>query len=95
MRANNVYNQAPGDESMVIEGVEYRKGDKVKLVLNKRRSDASDMLLAGKVATIEMIYTDYEDKVYLAVTVDEDPAQQMHRELNIYRYFLPDEVEII
>lgn len=95
MRASNVYGDEPGAKSMLINGIEYKKGDKVKLKLGHRRSDASDMFFNGRMATIETLYTDYDDKIYLAVTLDDDPGQQLHRELNIYRYYLPDEVEKI
>jgi hypothetical protein len=83
---------APGELVKMIDGVLYSKGDKVRLRLGKRRSDASDMLLDGKIATIEIIYTDYDDNIHLAVTIDEDPGQDLQRELGIYRFFSPDEV---
>ncbi len=95
MKLNAISNTGSGSDRMLIDGIEYKKGDKLKLNLGKRRSDAADMLLHGRVATIETIYTDYEDKIYLAVTIDDDPGQDLQRELNIYRFFLPDEVEII
>ena len=53
------------------------------------------MLIDGRIATIEIIHTDYDDKVHIAVTMDDDPGQDMLRELGIYRFFSPDEVEHI
>ncbi|HEX4373828.1 MAG TPA: hypothetical protein VHZ50_11040 [Puia sp.] len=93
MRSPNVINDAPGDTRKIVDGVEYRKGDKVKLKLGKRLSDAMDMMMDNKMATIEIIYTDYEDKTHIAVTIDDDPGQEMKRELGLYLYFSPDEVE--
>jgi hypothetical protein len=93
MRSPNVINDAPGDTSKIVDGIEYRKGDKVKLKLGKRLSDAMDMMMDNKIATIEIIYTDYEDKTHIAVTIDEDPGQEMKRELGLYLYFSPDEME--
>jgi hypothetical protein len=93
MRSPNVINDAPGDKSKIVGGIEYRKGDKVKLKLGKRLSDAMDMMMDNKMATIEIIYTDYEDKTHIAVTIDEDPGQEMKRELGLYLYFSPDEME--
>ena len=95
MRASGIYGDAPGNDNLSLNGIEYKKGNKVRLRLGKRRSDASDMLIDGRIATIETIYTDYDGEAYFAVTIDDDPGQQMQRELNIYRYFLLDEVEII
>ncbi|MEO8568066.1 MAG: hypothetical protein ABI419_02985 [Ginsengibacter sp.] len=95
MRATGLMNDAPGEIFRIVDGIEYRKGDTVRLTLGRRRSDAMDMLLENKLATIEIIYIDYEDKVYLAVTINDDPGQDMARELGRYLFFSPDEVEII
>lgn len=95
MRATGLMDDAPGEKIKIVDGIEYRKGDTVRLKLGQRRSDAMDMLIDNKLATIEIIYVDYEDKVYLAVTMNEDPGQEMARELGRYLFFSPDEVEII
>jgi hypothetical protein len=84
---------APGEKVKVIKGTRYAKGDKVYLRLGQKRSDASDLLLDGMVATIEMIYVDYDGRYHIAVTMDDDPGQEMLRDLGIYRYFSPDELE--
>ncbi len=95
MRAAGLMNDTAGDTIKIIDGIQYRKGDKVRLRLGQRRSDAIDMLMDNKIATIEIIYTDYEDKFHLAVTLDDDPGQDMRRELGLYLFFSPDEVEHI
>lgn len=95
MRATGLMDDAPGEKIKIVDGIEYRKGDTIRLKLGRRRSDAMDMLLDNKLATIEIIYVDYEDKVYLAVTINDDPGQEMARELGRYMFFNPDEVEII
>ena len=53
-----------------------------------------DGVWAGRVATIERIYRDYEDGVHLAVTVDDDPGQELMRDIGRYLYFTPAEVEV-
>lgn len=93
MRAAGLMNDTAGDNIKIINGIEYRKGDKVWLRLGKRRTDAIDLLMDNKIATIEIIYTDYEDQFHMAVTLDDDPAQEMRRDLGLYLYFKPDEVE--
>ncbi len=35
------------------------------------------MALAGKVATIEAIEQDYDDKIHLAVILDDDPGRDL------------------
>lgn len=95
MRTPDAMGNTPGELVRMVSGTLYSKGDKVRLKLGRRRSDSSDILLNGRVATIEMIHTDYEDKVHIAVTMDDDPGQDMLRDLGIYLYFSPDEVEHI
>ena len=59
----------------------------------KRRSDAQDFLYAGKTATIRSIKKDFEGRDYYAVTVDDDPAAELHRARGIFRYYYRDELE--
>ncbi|HET6246167.1 MAG TPA: hypothetical protein VFE47_00565 [Tepidisphaeraceae bacterium] len=77
-------------------GVELHAGDRVRL-RPKGGADAFDMMLDGKIATIAVIEQDYEDRIHLAVTVDDDPGADFgvagkpgHR-----FFFRPDEVEPI
>jgi hypothetical protein len=93
MRSPNVITDAPGDIVKIVDGIEYRKGDKVKLRLGKRLSDSIDMIMDNKIATIEIMYTDYDNRMHIAVTIDEDPGQEMKRELGLYLYFSIDEIE--
>ena len=93
MRNPNNMGDAPGEKMKVINGILYTKGDKVKLKLGQRRSDASDLLLDGMIATVEIIFTDYDDQHHIAVTMDDDPGQEMLRDLGIYRYFSAEELE--
>ncbi len=93
MRATGLMDDAPGEELKVVDGIEYRKGNKVRLKLGQKRSDAADIFFNGRIATIETIYTDYEDRVYIAVTMDDDPGQEMQRELGRYMFFSPSEIE--
>jgi hypothetical protein len=95
MRAPGAMGDTPGEVVKMIDGILFSKGDKVRLKLGRRRSDAADILLNGRIATIEIIYTDYEDKIHFAVTMDDDPGQDLLRDLGIYRFFSPDEVEHI
>jgi len=84
---------APGETVKMIDGVLYSKGDKILLRLGKKRSDISDIFLDGRIATIEVIHTDYDDNIHIAVTIDDDPGQDLQREMGIYRYFSPSEIE--
>lgn len=83
-------------ERTLAAGVELRPGDRVRL-RPAGRADIFDLALAGKTATIAAIEQDYENRVHLAVTVDDDPGSDLgvdgkpgHR-----FFFSPDEVEIL
>ena len=56
--------------------------------------NAQDHLVAGRMATIERIYVDYDGDVHLGVTVDDVPGQDMMRDIGRYLFFKPDEVEV-
>ncbi len=73
---------------------EIRRGDRVRL-RPRGRADILDLALRGKAATVEAIEQDYEGRVYLAVTVDDDPGRDLGRLLQPgHRFFFStDEVE--
>jgi hypothetical protein len=83
----------PGEASIEVNGMRFVKGGKVVLRPRTDR-DVFDKLLAGKVATIERIYHDFDDRAHIGVTVDEDAAQPLFRETGRYLYFSSDEVEL-
>jgi hydrogenase maturation protease len=66
----------PPVECVAVEGVELRKGDRVRL-RPRQGGDIFDMALAGKLAVIESIEQDYEGGVQLAVVLDDDPGKDL------------------
>ena len=58
-------------------------------------ADSWDTFLAGKIATVQRVHQDFEDKLYVAVTVDDDPASELHEWYGRAFFFEPDEVEPI
>ena len=64
-------------------------------MLRPDRSHGQDLLLAGRSATIERILVDYDDHVHVCVTVDDDPGQDLMRDIGRFLYFKPTEVEVI
>jgi hypothetical protein len=82
----------PGERQVELEGVTYRLGDKVRLRL-EHRADPYDRMLDGRVATLERIYFDYDGKLYFAVTVDDDPGQELMRETGRFLFFFAGELE--
>lgn len=69
-------------------------GDRVRL-RPRGRADSLDMLLAGKTATVVAVETDFEGGTHLAVTVDDDPGQDLGAAAQAgHRFFFrPEEVE--
>src|SRR5262249_45687556 len=63
-------------ESIHAGPFEIRTGDRVRLC-PQGRADILDLALAGMAATIEAIEQDFEGRVYLAVTVDDDPGKDL------------------
>jgi hypothetical protein len=69
-------------------------GDKVRLRPGAaRRTDAQDLLYAGRIATVREVKHDVDDQVWLAVTVDDDPAAELHDWYGRYQLYRVDEVE--
>jgi len=83
----------PALESVVVEGVELRKGSRV-LLWPHSGGDIMDLALAGKVALIEGIEQDYEERIYIAVTLEDDPGRDLGdaRILGHRFFFSPEEV---
>jgi hypothetical protein len=86
-----------GEQTIEVDGRSFRRGGHVRLRPTRSHPprNAQDHLLEGRSATIERIYVDYDDAVHLCVTVDDDPGQDIMRDIGRYLYFKPDEVEDI
>jgi hypothetical protein len=97
IRNTNFFNPAgaPPDLAFVMIG-DHRiaKGSHVRLQPN-RRADAMDLFLKDQAATVAGIYRDVDERVYVAVTVDADPAASLHESFGRFFYFDPAEVEPI
>lgn len=63
-------------DQISVRGVELRPGGRV--VLRPRAgADIFDLALSGKVALIESIEQDYENKIHLAVVLEDDPGKDL------------------
>jgi hypothetical protein len=83
---------SPETDNIRIGGVAVAKGSRVRL-RPRRRADAQDMFLAGRVATVQGVFFDVEGNTYLAVSLADDPAAELHEWHGRYLYFYPDEIE--
>ncbi len=83
----------PTLERLVVEGVEIKKGSRV-LLQPRPGGDVMDLALAGKAAFVEVIEQDYEDRIYIVVTLEDDPGRDLggDRILGHRFFFSPEEV---
>jgi hypothetical protein len=83
----------PDTDSVVIGGLRIARGSRVRLRPGRRRSDAQDMFLAGRIAEVQAVLLDVEDHPYLAVSLADDPDEDIRISHGRFLYFMPDEVE--
>ena len=84
----------PKLQSVVVKGVELKKGSRV-LLWPHPGGDIMDLALRGKAAFIEGIEQDYEDRIYIAVTLEDDPGRDLGEDRSTlgHRFFFsPEEV---
>jgi hypothetical protein len=81
----------PWTDSVMIGGVEVRKGTAVTL-RPSHRADAQDIFLGGLDATVAGVFTDVDGSEHVAVTIDDDPATSELVWQGRYLFFHPDEV---
>jgi hypothetical protein len=76
--------------------LEFREGDRVRL-RPRKKADIFDIALDGKVAIVEAVERDFEDRVHLAVTVEDDPGRDfgVARQIGHRFFFSPEEVELL
>ena len=84
----------PAVESLLVNGVELKIGDRVRL-RPRPGGDILDMALADKVGIIEAIEQNYEGEHHLAIVLDDDPGRDMGmlRQPGHRFFFNPEEVE--
>ncbi|MFI5556927.1 hypothetical protein [Streptomyces sp. NPDC051738] len=82
----------PEHDRAMVDGRPVGKGSRVELRPGLRHTDAQDLFLQGRTATVEAVLHDVDGTVHLAVTVDGDPGVDIRREQGRYLYFQPDEV---
>ena len=84
---------SPSTDSVLVAGQRLARGNLVTLRPGARRADAQDMFLVGRTAVVEAVLLDVDDQPYLAVTLTDDPAADLHAAHGRFLYFSPDEVE--
>lgn len=83
---------SPESDVVHIAGVAVGKGSTVRLH-PLRRADAQDMFLAGQSATVAAVLRDVDGATHVAVTLDDDPGNDLHIWYGRFHYFAPEELE--
>jgi hypothetical protein len=86
--------EKPGPDQVLIDGAVVAPGSLVRLH-PRGRADVFDLALDGKLATVEAIEQDYDERVHLAVVLADDPGRDLGMaRLPGHRFFFsPEEVE--
>ncbi|MGW2234002.1 hypothetical protein [Streptomyces sp. NPDC001759] len=84
---------SPSTDTVLVDGVPLGGGSRVRLRPRRRGADAQDMFLDGRTAEVAAVFHDVDGSVHLAVTLDDDPAAELHSWYGRFHYFRPDELE--
>ena len=85
---------SPQTDTVEVDGVPVSRGSRVVLRPGVRSADVQDMFLRGRTARVEAVLLDVDGRRHLAVTLEDDPAAELHQWYGRYLYFSPDEVEV-
>ena len=84
---------SPDTDTVTIDGQQVSRGSRVRLRPGARRADAQDMFLAGRIAEVQAVLYDVADKPYLAVSLADQPDEDLRMAHGRFLYFSTDEVE--
>ena len=88
------FNPATRIETVSVGGVQLQAGSRVR-IRPKSRADVMDLALAGKTAVIEALECDAEDRIQLALVLEDDPGKDlgMMRQPGHRFFYGVDEIE--
>jgi hypothetical protein len=88
------FNPAARIQSVFVRGVELHAGSRVR-IRPRGRADVMDMALAGRTAVVEALECDAEDRIQLALVLEDDPGKDlgMMRQPGHRFFYGVDEVE--
>lgn len=81
----------PENDHVCVAGTDLGKGSRV-LLRPLRRADAQDIFVNGRSARVERILRDVDGETHVAVTLEDDPARDLHQWYGRFMYFSPDEI---
>ena len=84
---------SPDTDTVAIGGQQIGRGSLVRLRPGARRADAQDMFLVGRLAEVQAVLYDVDDNPYLAVSLADQPDEDLRIAHGRFLYFSADEVE--
>lgn len=80
---------------LLVDGVLVGKGSHVRLRPRTHGTDAQDLFLAGRTATVDDVLDDVDGSRFVAVTLDDDPGADLLRWYGRHYQFALDEIEAL
>jgi hypothetical protein len=68
--------ERPAPQHLVVNDTDITRGSRVRLH-PRPGGDIFDLALVGKAAVVESIEQDYDDRVHVTVTLEEDPGRDL------------------
>jgi hypothetical protein len=93
IRSRRIPGRSDDEDTVVVAGAHLGRGSRVCLRPRRRGTDAQDMFLTGRTATIETVLTDVDGTRFLAVALDDDPRVVMGAGPGRLLHFFQDEIE--
>jgi hypothetical protein len=85
---------AGGPDAVLVQGTRVTAGSRVRLRPRRHGSDAQDVFLAGRTATVDRVLHDVDGSRFVAVTLDDDPGRDLLADYGRHYHFAPEELEV-
>ena len=82
-------------DAVLVGGTRVSAGSRVRLHPRRHGTDAQDVFLAGRTATVDRVLHDVDGSRFVAVTVDDDPAAELNADHGRFYQFTADEIEAL
>jgi hypothetical protein len=85
----------PEPDGVLVGGTRVTAGSRVRLRPRRQGTDAQDVFLAGRTATVDRVLHDVDGSRFVAVNLDDDPGGDLLQEYGRSYQFAPDEIEVL
>jgi hypothetical protein len=82
-------------DHLVVGGARVTAGSRVRLRPRRHGTDAQDVFLAGRTATVDRVLHDVDGTRFVAVTLDDDPGADLIADYGRFYQFTADEIEAL